>query len=75
MPTVSGVKESLQTMPIALPPNKNKKNVAGFYEMTTIHGNVGADGGLAIILGATAPSPLLVSSLLESRYILSFVLF
>ena len=54
MLTVSGVQESLQTMPIVFPPKKKKKG-PGFYEVPTMHGNLGADGGLANMLGATAP--------------------
>ena len=55
VPIVSGVRESLQTILIVLP--KRLKKGHGFYEMPTVHGNLGADGGLAKILGATAPKP------------------
>ena len=44
MPTVGGVQESLQAMPIVLPKKSNKKS-SGFYEVPTMHGNLGAAGG------------------------------
>ena len=44
VPTVNGVQESLQTMPIVLPPKKSKKG-PGFYEVSTMLGNLGATGG------------------------------
>jgi len=55
VPTVSGVQESLQTMPIVLPPKKSKKG-PGFYEVPMMHGNLGVEGGLSKILGAIAPA-------------------
>ena len=54
VPTVSGVQESLQAMPIVLPPKKSKKG-PGFYEVPTMHGNLRADGGVAKILGVYSP--------------------
>ena len=45
MPTVSGVQESLQTIPIVLPPKRSRKKGPEFYEAPTMHGNLGADGG------------------------------
>ena len=45
VPTVSGVQESLQTMPIVLPPRKSKKDNARFYDVPTVHENLGTDGG------------------------------
>ena len=55
VPTVSGVQESFQTMPIVFPPKKRKKG-PGFYEVPKMHGNVGADGGASESFGkATAP--------------------
>ena len=56
VPTVSGVQESLQTMPIVLS-KKLKTKGHGFYEVPTVHRNLGADGGASKILGATAPKP------------------
>ena len=59
MPAVSSVQESLQTIPIVLPPKKLTRvnNCPGFYEVPRMHINLDADGGLAKQLGATAPNP------------------
>ena len=51
--TVSGVQESLQTMPIILPKKTRKGHT--FYEVLTVHGNLGAAGGLAKIVGELQP--------------------
>ena len=66
MPTVSGVQESLQTMPIVLPPKKSKKG-PGFYEVPTMLGNLDADGGLAKVLGgcSSPSSPLAPSGVMR----------
>ena len=62
MPKVSGVKKNLQTMPKVLP--KKTKKGHGFCEVPTVHGNLGADGRLARILGGYShPSPPLAPSL------------
>ena len=45
VPTGSGVQESLQTMPIVLPPKKSKKQGPGIYEVPTMHGSSFADRG------------------------------
>ena len=52
MPTVSNVQKSLQTMLIVCLSYclKRIKKVRGFYAVRKLHGNLGADGGLAKIL-------------------------
>ena len=54
MPTVSGVQESLQSMPIVLH-KKTKTKSHRFYEVPKVHENLCADGGLAKLLGGYSP--------------------
>ena len=67
VPTVSGVQESLQTMLIVLLPKKSKKNPE-FYEVPTMYGNLGTNGGLAKFWGLQPPSPPLAPSLKSGIY-------
>ena len=46
VPIGNGVQESLQTMPIVLL-KKTRKKGHGFYRVPTVHGSLGANGGLA----------------------------
>ena len=59
VPTVGGIQESLQKMPIVLPPKevKTEKEGPGFYEVPTMHRNLGAERGIAKVFGAVAPKP------------------
>ena len=45
MVTARGVQESLQKMSIVLPKKTKIKKGHGFYEVPTVHGNLGADWG------------------------------
>jgi len=55
------VQESLQTMPIKL--LKKIEQYHRFYEVLTVHGNLGADGEASKISRAYSPIPLLAPSL------------
>ena len=64
VPIVSAVRESLQTIPIVLS-KKTKGQGHGFYEVPTVHANLGANGELAKVLGELQlpQAPSLVPSL------------
>ena len=62
VPIVSGGQESLQTVPIVCLSYclKRIKKGHGFYEVLTLHGNLGADKGASKNFGGSSPqAPLL----------------